>query len=537
MNLTIALAGNPNSGKSTLFNELTGARQTVGNWPGVTVEKKVGTLRGFSNIQIIDLPGTYSLDSSSLEEIIAVRALRETPPDLILNVVDGTNLQRSLYLSLQLRELDTPMIVAVNMQDEVYRDGGQIDHQKLGDLLQCPVTGISALRNYGVPELIALCISSLQRKKVQPSPLRYSSPVEAALTELESAMPGASRFDRVHLLSSENANAEQELSDRARGIRHKTEAKTGEDLLATMVNDRYAQIGSIYDKVYSQTRNIGRNRTEAIDRIVLNRWLAFPVFALVMLGVYFLSINTIGGLGADWVNERLFGEIVPNALTQLFQAMQVSPWLQSLVIEGIVAGVGAGLGFFPQIAGLFGLVTLLESSGYMARIGFILDRLFRGFGLSGKSALPLLIATGCSVPAVMSTRSIENQSERRLMILVTGFIPCSAKLPVIALIAGTLFGGVWWVAPSAYFAGITAVLISGILLKRSGLFDFDGTPFIFEMPPYRMSTWRDVSLTVWQRVKGFVMKAGTVIFLSSMGLWLLLNYGFVAGKIVGGGKN
>lgn len=531
--MKIALAGNPNCGKTTLFNALTGSNQFVGNWPGVTVEKKEGSLKGHSDVIITDLPGIYSLSPYTLEEVVARNYLLNERPDAILNIVDGTNLERNLYLSTQLLELGIPVVIAVNMMDIVEKNGDQIDIKELSKALGCPVVEISALKNKGIKEAAELAV---QAKTVKIAH-RYTNQVETALRQMEALLGSEvpevqKRFFALKLFErDEKIFGQLRRALDVEPIITKLEDELDDDAESIITNERYNYISSIIGKC-SKKANRGRlSLSDKIDRIVTNRILALPIFAAVMFMVYYISVTTVGAFVTDWTNDVLFGEIIPPAIEGLLVAVGCADWLQGLILDGIVAGVGAVLGFVPQMMVLFLFLAFLESCGYMARVAFIMDRIFRKFGLSGKSFIPMLVASGCGVPGIMASRTIENERDRRITIMTTTFIPCSAKLPIIALIAGAFFGNAGWVAWSAYFMGIAAVICSGILLKKTALFAGDPAPFVMELPAYHLPTVSNVLRSVWERGWSFIKKAGTIILLSTVILWFLMSFGWVNGSL------
>lgn len=547
MSLKIALAGNPNSGKTTLFNGLTGSNQFVGNWPGVTVEKKEGKLKGKKEVTIIDLPGIYSLSPYTLEEVVARNYLIGERPDAILNIVDGTNLERNLYLSTQLMELGIPVVLAVNMMDLVEKNGDRIDLDKLSKALGCPVVSISALKGKGIMEAADLAV-----KRAEESPHipvhKFDKKVERTLLEIEGRLSGNSipeeqkRFFTIKLFERDEKILENmKMIPSVEDLISSLEKELDDDSESIITNERYQYISSIMENCYKKAGKGQLSTSDKIDRIVTNRWLGLPVFAAVMVLVYYVSITTVGGWATDWVNDNLFGDgwslfglvdvpSIPALFTQGLEAVGCAPWLQGLIVDGIVAGVGAVLGFVPQMLVLFFFLAFLEGCGYMARIAFIMDRIFRKFGLSGKSFIPMLIGTGCGVPGIMASRTIENDRDRKMTIMTTTFIPCSAKLPIIALIAGALFDEAWWVAPSAYFVGMAAIITSGIILKKTKLFAGDPAPFVMELPTYHMPTAGNIFRSMWERGWSFIKKAGTIILLSTIFIWFTSNFGFVNGS-------
>ena len=535
MSMKIALAGNPNCGKTTLFNALTGANQFVGNWPGVTVEKKEGKLKGHKDVIITDLPGIYSLSPYTLEEVVARNYLLNEQPDAILNIVDGTNLERNLYLSTQLMELGIPVVMAVNMMDVVEKNGDQIYIQELEKKLGCPVVEISALKNKNVMKAAEKAIAIASKKNSVPVH-KFAPEVEQALESIEKQIVSVSeekkRFFAIKLFERDSKISEQLTAPvDVEFIITSLEDKMDDDSESIITNERYTYISSIIEKCCTKKSKGKMTLSDKIDQVVTNRFLALPIFAVVMGLVYYISISTVGTMATDWTNDVLFGEIVPGAVDSFLNAVNCAPWLASLIQDGIVAGVGAVLGFVPQMLVLFFFLAILESCGYMARIAFIMDRIFRKFGLSGKSFIPMLIGTGCGVPGVMASRTIENDRDRKMTIMTTTFIPCGAKLPIIALIAGALFNGAWWVAPSAYFVGVAAIIISGVILKKTKMFAGDPAPFVMELPAYHLPTVMNVLRSMWERGWSFIKKAGTIILLSSIFVWFTSNIGFVDGHI------
>lgn len=647
MSIRIALAGNPNSGKTTLFNALTGSNQYVGNWPGVTVEKKEGKYKGNKEITITDLPGIYSLSPYTLEEVVARNYLLQERPDAILNIVDGTNLERNLYLTTQLLELGIPVVVAVNMMDIIQKNGDQIYLRQLSEKLGCQVVAISALKGTGIQEAVQKAAEAAARQMEGRRSHRFSAQTEGILASIESRLQGIpesqKRFYAIKLFERDDKIREsgKDLPDVEQTIRMAEEA-ADDDSESIITDERYSYISSIIKDCYTRKDHSGLTVSDRIDRVVTNRFLALPIFAAVMILVYYISISTIGGLATDWVNDGIFGDgwhllgigsadyeeqaeayemaaaqtdayieaaeaagIHTAALQEMREAGEISPevlgafteaaralqltaaaqltdedgevtetipvsleefeaavwqeepdpaefgvwvpglpgvvedgltaincadWLKSLLVDGMIAGVGAVLGFVPQMLILFLFLAFLEGCGYMARIAFIMDRIFRKFGLSGKSFIPMLIGTGCGVPAIMASRTIENDRDRKMTIMTTTFIPCSAKLPIIALIAGALFGRAWWVAPSAYFVGVAAIIVSGIILKKTKMFSGDPAPFVMELPAYHWPTAVNILRSMWERGWSFIKKAGTVILLSTIFIWFTSSFGFVDGS-------
>lgn len=535
MSMKIALAGNPNSGKTTLFNGLTGSNQFVGNWPGVTVEKKEGKLKGYQDVMIMDLPGIYSLSPYTLEEVVARNYLIGERPDAILNIVDGTNLERNLYLSTQLAELGIPMVIAVNMMDIVEKNGDQIFLEKLSKEMGCKAVSISALKGTGIKEAAELAMQAASSGQMQRSVHTFDKKVEEALTAIEDQLTQVpeeqKRFFAIKLFERDDKIQEQMSSvPQVEAIIHGLEEAFDDDSESIITNERYSFIASIIGKCSKKTSRAGMSVSDKIDQVVTNRFLALPIFAAVMWLVYYVSVTTVGTFVTDWTNDVLFGEIIPPAIEQVLVSMNCADWLQGLILDGIVGGVGAVLGFVPQMLVLFIFLAFLEACGYMARVAFIMDRIFRKFGLSGKSFIPMLIGTGCGVPGVMASRTIENERDRRMTIITTTFIPCGAKLPIIALIAGALFDGASWVAPSAYFVGIAAIVCSGIILKKTKMFAGDPAPFVMELPAYHMPTIGNVLRSMWERGWSFIKKAGTIILLSTILVWFSTYFGWVDGQ-------
>ena len=536
MAIKIALAGNPNCGKTTLFNALTGSNQFVGNWPGVTVEKKEGKLKGHKDVTIMDLPGIYSLSPYTLEEVVARNYLINERPDAILNIVDGTNIERNLYLSTQIMELGIPVIMAVNMMDIVEKNGDKIHIDKLAKKLGCEVVTISALKGTGIKEAADKAVQIAQKKGAAVPVHEFDKDVEAVIRTVESKLGSdivneQKRFFAIKLLEKDDKITEQMKSvpDVSAEIKQ-LEDKFDDDTESIITNERYVYISSIIGDCVTKNKKNAMTTSDKIDRIVTNRWLALPIFAVVMWVVYYVSVTTVGTFVTDWTNDVLFGEIIPPAIENLLNAIHCADWLQGLILDGIVAGVGAVLGFVPQMLVLFLFLAFLESCGYMARVAFIMDRIFRKFGLSGKSFIPMLIGSGCGVPGIMASRTIENDRDRKMTIMTTTFVPCGAKLPIIALIAGALFNGASWVAPSAYFVGIAAIICSGIILKKTKLFAGDPAPFVMELPAYHWPTVSNVLRSMWERGWSFIKKAGTIILMSNIVLWFLMNFGWVDGS-------
>lgn len=546
MSITIALAGNPNSGKTTLFNALTGSNQFVGNWPGVTVEKKEGKLKGNKNVKLMDLPGIYSLSPYTLEEVVARNYLIQERPDAIINIVDGTNLERNLYLTTQIMELGIPVLMAINMMDLVAKKGDKIDINKLSKELGCQVVEISALKGTGIKEAAKQAVKLADLKNNNVPVHKFDRMIEKELDNIEAVLPldivsGQRRFYAIKMFERDDkiTSLMSRVPD-VEAIIAKTEKDFDDDAESIITNERYQFITSIINDCYKKGSNEQLSVSDRIDRIVTNRWFALPIFALVMYIVYYISVSTVGTWATDWANDGVFGDgwslfgmalpSIPSLVEGLLESLKTASWLNGLILDGIVAGVGAVLGFVPQMLVLFFFLAILESCGYMARVAFIMDRIFRKFGLSGKSFIPMLIGTGCGVPGIMASRTIENDRDRKMTIITTTFIPCGAKLPIIALIARALFNGASWVAPAAYFIGIAAIITSGILLKKTKRFAGDPAPFVMELPAYHMPTLLNVLRSMWERGWSFIKKAGTIILLSTILIWFTSYFGFVDGQ-------
>ena len=536
MEYKIALAGNPNCGKTTMFNDLTGSSQYVGNWPGVTVEKKEGKLKANKQAIIQDLPGIYSLSPYTLEEVVTRNYLVNEHPDSMINIIDASNLERNLYLTTQLLEIGVPMVIALNMMDMVRKNGDRIDVKKLSDALGCQIIETSAVKGEGSTEVAKAALNLAQSKAAAPKPLKFNDKLENILARIARLLQGACqpqnlRWYSIKLFERDEKAIEQlKLSPAAleeiEGLRQEAEKEFDDDVESIITHERYVVIADLLKTCYRKQSKQKLTTSDKIDKIVTNRILALPIFAVVMFLIYYISITTVGTMMTDWVNDVLFGEIIPPAVEGLLVSVGAADWLQSLILDGIVAGVGAVLGFLPQMLVLFLLLALLEDCGYMSRIAFIMDRIFRRFGLSGKSFIPMLIGLGCGVPAVQASRTIENDRDRKMTIMTTTFIPCSAKLPIIGLIAGALFNESGWVATSAYFVGIAAIIISGIILKKTKLFAGEPAPFVMELPAYHIPSVKGVLIHMWDRAKAFVRKAGTIIFLSSVVIWFLSSFNF-----------
>ena len=549
MSVKIALAGNPNCGKTTLFNALTGSNQFVGNWPGVTVEKKEGKLKGHKDVVIMDLPGIYSLSPYTLEEVVARNYLIGERPDAIINIVDGTNIERNLYLSTQIMELGIPVIMAINMMDLLEKSGEKIDIAKLGKDLGCEVVEISALKGTGIKKAAEKAVALAQSKKsaevVHSFDKKVEDAIDAVKVMLGSQVPEEQkRFFAIKLLERDDKIVEQlntvpDVSNEIKAL----EDAFDDDTESIITNERYVYISSVVADSCKKNGAKKLTTSDKIDRIVTNRWLALPIFAVVMFIVYYVSVSTVGDWATTWANDGVFGDgwhlfgikslfipSVPSIVEGALNAVGCADWLSGLILDGIVAGVGAVLGFVPQMLVLFIFLAFLESCGYMARIAFIMDRIFRKFGLSGKSFIPMLIGSGCGVPGIMASRTIENDRDRKMTIMTTTFVPCGAKLPIIALIAGAFFNNSGWVSTSAYFVGIAAIICSGIILKKTKMFAGDPAPFVMELPAYHWPTLGNVLRSMWERGWSFIKKAGTIILLSTIILWFLMSFGWVDGK-------
>ena len=591
MAINIALAGNPNCGKTTMFNDLTGANQYVGNWPGVTVEKKEGRYRADKGVVVTDLPGVYSLSPYTPEEIVTRDYLMSGKPDAVINLVDATNLERNLYLTTQIIDLGIPVVVALNMMDLVEKNGDKIDVDALAKRLGCPVVPTSALRGRGMEEVVKTAIEAGKKGAAPATTLRFTNEVEEALARVIDVAGAAikgrhARWYAIKLLEGEQLtidalNLPAAALSKIAAIRERLEDAEDDDAESIITNERYDNITEVCDACVRKSPKT-MTTTQKIDRVVTNRILGIPIFIVIMFLVYYISVSTVGTIVTDWANDGLFGDGwlytgteqyeaaveefegiletdegvaafeaggleepdpadyglyhvgVPVVVGGWLESIGAAPWVQSLVLDGIIAGVGAVIGFIPQLIVLFILLGFLEGCGYMASVAFIMDRVFRRFGLSGKSFIPMLIASGCGVPAVMATKTIENEKDRRMTIMTTTMIPCGAKLPIIALVFGALAGGdyeaTWWVAPVFYFLGLFAIILSCIILKKFRAFSGEVAPFIMELPQYHLPTVKNVLLSMWERVRSYVVKAGTIIFLSSMVIWFLLNFGFYEGS-------
>lgn len=535
MSIKIGLAGNPNCGKTTMFNELTGSSQYVGNWPGVTVEKKGGKLKGHKDIEIVDLPGVYSLSPYTLEEVVTRNFMINDKPDAIINIVDASNIERNLYLTTQILELGVPTVIALNMMDVIERNGDKIDISELSKKFGCPVVEASALKGKGIKEAAEKAIEVAKAKKKPAFILNYSDEVRNAIKEIEKIITDKiktegieKRWLAIKLFERdeniiEKFNVSRNILDEIEIVTKKYETELDDDSESIITGDRYAFIGEVVSTAIKKNNRGKETTSDKIDKIVTNRFLALPIFVAIMYAVYYIAI-TIGTIGTDWINDTLFGEIIQSNVSDWMASANVADWLQGLIINGIISGVGSVLGFVPQIILLFLFLALLEDCGYMARVAFIMDRIFRKFGLSGKSFIPMLISSGCGVPGIMATRTMENERDRKMTIMLTTFIPCSAKLPVIALIASAFFNDSEWVAPSAYFLGIIMIISCGIILKKTKLFSGDPSPFVMELPQYHIPSLKSVIIHMWDRVKAFIAKASTIILVSCTAVWFLQTF-------------
>ena len=537
MSIKIGLAGNPNCGKTTMFNNLTGAKQYVGNWPGVTVEKKVGKLKGYNDVEIVDLPGVYSLSPYTLEEVVTRNFMIDDKPDAIINIIDASNIERNLYLTTQILELGIPTVIALNMIDVVEKRGDIINLDKISQILGCPVIKTSALKGTGTKEVALKAIEIAKNKTSNNFNMNFSQEVKSALNEIKALISSEKlkksdindnwmaikHFERDSNLL-EKVTISNEVNNKIENIISKCEKEFDDDAEGIITAERYEFIGSIVSKIIKKKDNSKHTISDKIDKVVTNRILALPIFALIMWGVYYISVSSLGAILTDWTNDTLFGEIIGENVAAFLENIGTAPWLQGLINDGIIGGVGAVLGFVPQIMLLFFLLAILEDCGYMARIAFIMDRIFRKFGLSGKSFIPVLISSGCGVPGIMATRTMENDKDRRITIMLTTFIPCGAKLPIIALFAGAIFGGASWVAPSVYFLGIFMIIICGIILNKTKVFKGEPAPFVMELPQYHIPSFKGVILHMWDRAKAFIVKAGTIIFVACAVIWFTSSF-------------
>lgn len=535
MKIKIGLAGNPNSGKTTMFNNLTGAKQYVGNWPGVTVEKKSGKIKGYKDVELVDLPGIYSLSPYTLEEVVTRNFMLEDRPDAVINIIDASNIERNLYLTTQILELGIPTVIALNMMDIIEKRGDKIDIKKLSQILGCPVVETSALKGKGTKDVAMKAIELAKANKSNSFKMSFSSEVKESLSNIESLISDVNedKFNKQWLAIKiferdskvkEKINLPTDLEEKIEDIISKCEKEFDDDAEGIITGERYEFIGNLISKVVKKKNTSKHTISDKIDKIVTNRILALPIFALIMWGVYYIAVSSLGAILTDWTNDTLFGEIIGENVATFLENVGIAPWLQGLINDGIIGGVGAVLGFVPQIMLLFFLLSLLEDCGYMARIAFIMDRIFRKFGLSGKSFIPVLISSGCGVPGIMATRTIENDKDRKITIMLTTFIPCGAKLPIIALFAGSIFGGASWVAPAIYFLGIFMIIICGIILNKTKVFKGEPAPFVMELPQYHIPSMKGVLIHMWDRGKAFIIKAGTIIFVACAVIWFTSSF-------------
>ena len=537
MTIKIGLAGNPNCGKTTMFNNLTGAKQYVGNWPGVTVEKKSGKIKGYNDVELVDLPGVYSLSPYTLEEVVTRNFMLDERPDVVINIIDASNIERNLYLTTQILELGIPTVIALNMMDIIEKRGDIIDIEKLSKILGCPVVKTSALKGDGTKDVAAKAIEIAKNNKSNNFNMNFSKEVKDALEDIK----GLIRSNNINYSGSNEQwmaikiferdsdfinkiTLNNDVKEKIESIIVKCEEEFDDDAEGIITGERYEFIGTLVSKVIKKKNTSKHTISDKIDKIVTNRILALPIFALIMWAVYYIAVSSLGTILTDWTNDTLFGEIIGENVATFLENVGTAPWLQSLINDGIIAGVGAVLGFVPQIMLLFFLLSLLEDCGYMARIAFIMDRILRKFGLSGKSFIPVLISSGCGVPGIMSTRTIENDKDRRITIMLTTFIPCSAKLPIIALFAGSIFGGSSWVAPVVYFLGIFMIIICGIILNKTKMFKGEAAPFVMELPQYHIPSMKSVLIHMWDRAKAFIKKAGTIIFVACAVIWFTSSF-------------
>lgn len=535
MKIKIGLAGNPNSGKTTMFNNLTGAKQYVGNWPGVTVEKKSGKIKGYKDVELVDLPGIYSLSPYTLEEVVTRNFMLEDRPDAVINIIDASNIERNLYLTTQILELGIPTVIALNMMDIIEKRGDKIDIKKLSQILGCPVVETSALKGKGTKDVAMKAIELAKANKSNSFKMSFSSEVKESLSNIEGLIRNINedKFNKQWLAIKiferdskvkEKINLPTDLEEKIEDIISKCEKEFDDDAEGIITGERYEFIGNLISKVVKKKNTSKHTISDKIDKIVTNRILALPIFALIMWGVYYIAVSSLGAILTDWTNDTLFGEIIGENVATFLENVGIAPWLQGLINDGIIGGVGAVLGFVPQIMLLFFLLSLLEDCGYMARIAFIMDRIFRKFGLSGKSFIPVLISSGCGVPGIMATRTIENDKDRKITIMLTTFIPCGAKLPIIALFAGSIFGGASWVAPAIYFLGIFMIIICGIILNKTKVFKGEPAPFVMELPQYHIPSMKGVLIHMWDRGKAFIIKAGTIIFVACAVIWFTSSF-------------
>ncbi|WP_315079432.1 ferrous iron transport protein B [uncultured Clostridium sp.] len=536
MSIKIGLAGNPNCGKTTMFNDLTGSTQYVGNWPGVTVEKKGGKLKWNKDVEIVDLPGIYSLSPYTLEEVVTRDFMMNDKPDVIINIIDASNIERNLYLTTQILELGIPTVLALNMMDIVEKNGDKLKVEKLSQLLGCPIVETSAIKGKGIKEVVEKAIELSKKENANNFNLELLQEVESSIKDIEQALDNSSfkneidtRWLSIKLFERDknilnNNKFSKNVLDKVEEIINKCENELDDDSESIITGERYDFIGKVVSKAVKKNNKNNETTSDKIDKIVTNRFLALPIFALIMWGVYYIAVSSLGTIATDWTNDTLFGEIISGNVSTWLEGVGVAAWLEGLVVDGLIGGVGAVLGFVPQIMILFFLLSILEDCGYMSRVAFIMDRIFRKFGLSGKSFIPMLISSGCGVPGIMATRTMENDRDRKMTIMLTTFIPCGAKIPIIALFAGAIFGGASWVAPSVYFLGIIMIIICGILLKKTKLFQGEPAPFVMELPQYHIPSLKGVLMHMWDRGKAFIIKAGTIIFVACGAIWFMQSF-------------
>ena len=548
MSIKIGLAGNPNCGKTTLFNALTGATQYVGNWPGVTVEKKSGKLKGNKEVEIIDLPGIYSLSPYTLEEVVTRRFMIDEHPDAIINIVDATNIERNLYLTTQILELGIPTVIALNMMDLIRKNGDSISCKALSKQLGCPVVEISALKEEGIKEAVNKAIEIAKQGRAKNFTLPMMEEVQEAIAQIKNLLDihnitssldndwiAIKLFERDEEITN-HLSLDENVIKQIEEIIKACESELDDDCESIITSERYAYIGKVVSEAVKKGSQGKETVSDRIDKVITNRFLALPIFVLIMWFVYYISVSSLGAIVTDWTNDILFGEIIQGNIQNFLETVNVAPWLVALVCDGIIGGVGAVLGFVPQIMLLFFFLAILEDCGYMARVAFIMDRIFRKFGLSGKSFIPMLIGSGCGVPGIMASRTLENDKDRKMTIMLTTFIPCGAKLPIIALFAGAMFGGASWVAPTVYFMCITMVVICGMILKQTKLFAGEPAPFVMELPIYHIPGLKGVLIHMWDRGKGFIIKAGTVIFVACGLIWFLQSFNWSLQMVEGEGS-
>ncbi len=537
MSIKIGLAGNPNCGKTTMFNNLTGAKQYVGNWPGVTVEKKSGKIKGYKDVELVDLPGVYSLSPYTLEEVVTRNFMIDERPDVIINIIDASNIERNLYLTTQILELGIPTVIALNMMDVIEKRGDIIDIDNLSKILGCPIVKTSALKGNGTKEVAMKAIEIAKNNRANNFNMNFSKEVKDALDDIKDLIKNnninylgiTEQWIAIKIFERDSdfinkIILDKNVREKIESIIVKCEKEFDDDAEGIITGERYEFIGTLVSKVVKKKNTSKHTVSDKIDKIVTNRILALPIFALIMWAVYYIAVSSLGGILTDWTNDTLFGEIIGENVAVFLENVGTAPWLQGLINDGIIGGVGAVLGFVPQIMLLFFLLSLLEDCGYMARIAFIMDRILRKFGLSGKSFIPVLISSGCGVPGIMATRTMENDKDRKLTIMLTTFIPCGAKLPIIALFAGAIFGGASWVAPAIYFLGIFMIIICGIILNKTKAFKGEAAPFVMELPQYHIPSMKGVLIHMWDRGKAFIIKAGTIIFVACAVIWFTSSF-------------